>query len=57
MTASTLPQPPGLRDILRSIAVATGSYEEDALRQADAHAVLPDFSDTDAVVELLLAGS
>jgi len=41
----------------RSIAVATGSYEEDALRQADAHAVLPDFSDTDAVVELLLAGS
>ena len=40
----------------RAIAVATGNYEEDALRQTDAHAVLPDFSDTDAVVALLLGG-
>ncbi len=40
----------------RSIAVATGNYDEAALRQTDAHAVLADLSDTDAVVELLLAG-
>ena len=40
----------------RAIAVATGNYEENALRQTDAHAVLSDFSDTDAVVALLLGG-
>ncbi len=41
----------------RSIAVATGSYDEAALRQTDADTVLADLSETDAVMELLLAGS
>lgn len=41
----------------RSIAVATGSYDEAALRQTDANTVLADLSETDAVMELLLAGS
>ena len=40
----------------RCVAVATGSYDEPALREAGAHAVLPDFSATEAVVETLLAG-
>ena len=39
----------------RSVAVATGSYDEAALRETGAHAVLADFSDTAAVVDLLLA--
>jgi len=38
----------------RSVAVATGPYDEAALRSAGAHAVLSDFSDTDGVVDLLL---
>ena len=38
----------------RSVAVATGSYDEAALRETGAHAVLPDLSDTAAVVDLLL---
>ena len=38
----------------RSVAVATGSYDEAALRETGAHAVLTDLSDADAVVELLL---
>ena len=38
----------------RSVAVATGSYDEAALRETVAHAVLPDFTDTQAVVDLLL---
>ncbi len=39
----------------RSVAVATGSYDEAALRETGAHAVLADFSDTATVVDLLLA--
>ena len=39
----------------RSVAVATGSYDEAALRKSGAHAILADFSDTAAVVDLLLA--
>ena len=39
----------------RSVAVATGSYDQAALRETGAHAVLADFSDTAAVVDLLLA--
>ena len=39
----------------RCVAVATGSYDEAALRGAGAHAVLPDFGDTGAVAETLLA--
>ena len=39
----------------RSVAVATGSYDEAALRETGAHAVLADFGDTDAVIDLLLA--
>ena len=38
----------------RSVAVATGSYDETALREAGAHAVLPDFSATETVVDTLL---
>ena len=38
----------------RSVAVATGSYDEAALRRSGAHAVLTNLSDADAVVELLL---
>ena len=38
----------------RSVAVATGSYDETALRETGAHIVLADLSDTDGVVELLL---
>ena len=38
----------------RSVAVATGSYDEAALRETGAHIVLADLSDTDGVVELLL---
>ena len=38
----------------RSVAVATGPYDEAALRETGAHAVLSDFSDADAVVDLLL---
>jgi phosphoglycolate phosphatase-like HAD superfamily hydrolase len=37
----------------RSVAVATGSYDEAALRETGANAVLADFSDTDLVVDLL----
>ena len=37
-----------------SVAVATGSYDETALRAAGAHAVLPDFSATETVVDTLL---
>ena len=38
----------------RAVAVATGSYDEAALRETGAHAVLTDLSDTVAVVDLLL---
>ena len=38
----------------RSVAVATGSYDEAALWRTGAHAVLADLSDASAVVELLL---
>ena len=40
---------------VRSVAVATGSYDEAALRETGANAVLSDFSDTDTVVDLLLS--
>ena len=40
----------------RCVAVATGSYDEGALREAGAHAVLPDFSDSETAVATLLAG-
>ncbi|MDP6582788.1 MAG: HAD family hydrolase [Vicinamibacterales bacterium] len=38
----------------RSVAVATGSYDVGALREAGAHVVLSDLSDTNAVVDVLL---
>jgi len=38
----------------RSIAVATGGYDADALRAAGAHVVFEDLSDTKAVVKALL---
>ena len=38
----------------RSVAVATGSYDEAALRGTKADAVVADFEETDTVVELLL---
>lgn len=38
----------------RCVAVATGSCDEAALRKAGAHAVLPDLSDTETVVETFL---
>ena len=41
----------------RSVAVATGSYNEAALRDTGAHVVLADLRDTDAVIELLLSVS
>ena len=40
----------------RCVAVATGSYDEPALREAGAHDVLPDFGDTETAVATLLAG-
>lgn len=40
----------------KAVAVATGSYDEVALRETEAHAVLSDFSDTEAVVGALLSG-
>ena len=39
----------------RSIAVATGGYDADALRAAGADVVFADLSDTDAVLEALLS--
>ena len=39
----------------RSVAVATGSYDEATLQETEAHAVLADISDTAAVVDLLLS--
>ena len=38
----------------RVLAVATGNYEEGALREAGADHVLPDLSDTGAALEILL---
>ena len=38
----------------RSIAVATGGYSTDQLKQAGADEVLPDLADTDRVLRLLL---
>ncbi|HEV3356149.1 MAG TPA: HAD hydrolase-like protein [Pseudonocardiaceae bacterium] len=37
----------------RAIAVATGRYGEEELREAGAHTVLPDLADTEAVLALL----
>ena len=39
----------------RCVAVATGSYDETALREAGAHVVLPDFSDTETALGALLS--
>jgi phosphoglycolate phosphatase-like HAD superfamily hydrolase len=39
----------------RAVAVATGPYEAQALREAGAEAVLPDLSDTEAVLAAVLA--
>ena len=41
----------------RSIAVATGGYDVDALRAAGADAVFEDLSDTEAVMTALIAES
>jgi phosphoglycolate phosphatase len=38
----------------RAVGVATGPYEQEDLRQAGADAVLPDLSDVDSVLEVLL---
>ena len=38
----------------RAVAVATGSYDEAALRKTRAHAVLSDFSNTKTVIDTLL---
>lgn len=42
-------------DVL-TIAVATGSYDEDALRDAGAHTVFRDLTDTEAVLDTVLEG-
>jgi phosphoglycolate phosphatase len=39
----------------RSVAVATGPYDQDQLRAAGAHVVLPDLRDPETVVEALLS--
>jgi phosphoglycolate phosphatase-like HAD superfamily hydrolase len=39
----------------RSVAVATGPYDQDQLHAAGAHVVLPDLSDPETVVEALLS--
>jgi hypothetical protein len=38
------------------VAVASGPYDEGELREAGAHAVLPDLTDVDAVVAAVLGG-
>lgn len=40
----------------RSVAVATGSYDEAALRESGADAVLSDFSDAETAADVLLDG-
>jgi phosphoglycolate phosphatase-like HAD superfamily hydrolase len=40
----------------RAVAVASGPYGEDELREAGAHAVLPDLTDVEAVVAAALGG-
>jgi phosphoglycolate phosphatase-like HAD superfamily hydrolase len=44
----------GLAHGVRTVAVATGSFDAGALAEAGAHRVVEDFRDTDALVELLL---
>ncbi len=39
---------------VQALAVATGRHDADALRAAGPHAVFPDLSDTEAVLELVL---
>lgn len=41
---------------VRAIGVTTGRFDEAALREAGADAVLPDLAETEAVVDLLLGG-
>lgn len=41
---------------LRTVGVATGNFSAEELRDADAHVVVADFSDTSATRDLLLAG-
>jgi phosphoglycolate phosphatase-like HAD superfamily hydrolase len=45
-----------LENDVRVIAVASGRSDEDALREAGAHSVLPDLNDTDRFVELVFEG-
>jgi phosphoglycolate phosphatase len=40
---------------VRAVGVATGSFSQDELREAGADAVLPDLTDTDAVLQVLLS--
>jgi phosphoglycolate phosphatase len=42
---------------VRSIGVATGSYDRSALQDAGAHATLPDFQDVDAALAAIFTGS
>jgi len=43
------------REGLRSLAVATGHFDAESLRKTGADAVVEDFTDTDAIVSLLVA--
>ena len=43
------------REGLRSLAVATGHFDSESLRKTGADAVVEDFTDTDAIVSLLVA--
>jgi phosphoglycolate phosphatase len=40
----------------RAVGVASGPYDEGELREAGAHAVLPDLTDADSVIEAVLGG-
>lgn len=43
----------GLAHGVRTVGVATGNFDADTLERAGAHHVVPDFSDRDAVLEIL----
>lgn len=45
----------GLHHGTVAVGVATGHYPAESLRQAGAHAVLPDLADTEAVLKVLLS--
>ena len=46
----------GLHEGVRTLAVATGNFRHEALREAGAHAVFDDFSATDQVVTSIMTG-